>query len=173
MDLFLTIVGVIWLGFIIYTLIEALGLTNPSRLMRSFEQKRESKQRIADIRSGRIPCYRCGGTGFIPNCEHIYDGICFLCDGYTPYGRYGTSEYKTRRHQAAIKARNAAPEPRPQYLAKRTRYYDQLTIEHLQGILDNKSDLQDDEIEVIQRIRESKRQSALEPPKQRRIKPGC
>tara|TARA_R110001583_G_C5666243_1_gene410207 strand:- start:4739 stop:5260 length:522 start_codon:yes stop_codon:yes gene_type:complete len=173
MDLFLSIAGVIWFCFIIYTLIKALGLNNPSRLIRSFERRRQSKQITADIRSGRIPCYRCDGTGFIPHCEHIYDGICFVCDGYTPYGRYGTSEYKTRRHQAAIRARNDPPEPRPQFLAKRTRYYDRLTIEHLQGILDSNSDLQDDEIEVIQRIQESKRQSALEPPRQWRIKSGC
>lgn len=28
-----------------------------------------------------VPCYRCGGTGYLPEFKHVEGGICFRCRG--------------------------------------------------------------------------------------------
>lgn len=158
MDFFLEAAGWVFIGFIIYTFINALGLGKPYQFIESLGRSQQAKRRHKEIRLGLRPCPRCGGSGYIPEFQHVQDGICFLCWGYSPYGRYGTPEYRTRRFEAAVKARDKSPEPRPQYLEKRTRYYEQLSPDHLQGILDNlsESELQDDEIAVIKMVRKNK-----------------
>lgn len=44
------------------------------------------------------PCYRCGGTGYLPQYRHVQDGICFRCYG-ARYEQYiGVYEDYAKEH---------------------------------------------------------------------------
>ena len=51
-----------------YNSVKASGY-NPDEILSYFDN------------NSRNTCYKCGGTGYLPEYNHISGGICFACNG--------------------------------------------------------------------------------------------